>query len=122
MIGPPPKGLTEAEISRLEIVALPGPSDKEALAVYRFTDTLEYLAEDPDAAAAIQAAFPAARIRRFGMKTQKPATARSPRRAAPDRAGLDDRELEELARQYAKAAEPPPQSSKQHSTRPRQRS
>jgi hypothetical protein len=64
MISPPPSSLTEAEIGRLEIVALPAPAGEEAEAVYRFADTGEFVAEDDETAAAILKAFPSATIQR----------------------------------------------------------
>jgi len=64
MIPHPPSALSDAEVLRLEPVALPAPDDEENICVYRFSDTLEYLAEDDETASAIQQAFPAAKIRR----------------------------------------------------------
>ncbi len=63
MIAPPPDGLTDDEISRLEIVALPGPEGIEADSVYRFADTGEFVVEDEESAAEIRKAFPSASIR-----------------------------------------------------------
>jgi hypothetical protein len=63
MIGPPPDGLTDSEICRLEIVGLPGPEDIEADAVYRFADTGEFVVEGEEAAAEVRKAFPSASIR-----------------------------------------------------------
>ena len=64
MIGPPPSGLPDAELGRLDIALLPVPDDMEEVAVYRFEDTGEFLAEDDETESAIRAAFPDAAIRR----------------------------------------------------------
>jgi hypothetical protein len=64
MIAQPPATLTQSERDRLEIVGLPGSDEIEAVAVYRFSDTLEYIAEDDETESAIKEAFPGAKIRR----------------------------------------------------------
>lgn len=69
MIAPPPDGLTDAEIARLETVPLPGPEDMEADGVYRFADTGEFVAEDRETAEAIAHAFPLAKIRVLHQRT-----------------------------------------------------
>ena len=64
MIAQPPSTLTQSERDRLEIVGLPGSDDLEDVAVYRFSDTLEYIAEDDETESAIKKAVPGAKIRR----------------------------------------------------------
>jgi hypothetical protein len=63
MIAAPPSGLSRAERARLEIVLLPEPDDMEELAVYRFKDTKQFVAEDDETAALIREAFPSADVR-----------------------------------------------------------
>ena len=65
MITQPPTTLTRSERNRLEIVGLPGDGDLEAMAVYRFEDTGEFISEDDETDAAIKEAYPNASIRRI---------------------------------------------------------
>jgi hypothetical protein len=61
---PPPSALTDVELGRLEMVALPAEPGWEPETVYRFKDTGEFVVESDKTARAIRAAFPGAQIRR----------------------------------------------------------
>jgi hypothetical protein len=63
-LAPPPAGLSDAEIARLDLCDLPADPGVEPVTVYQFEDTGEFVADDDETEKSILDAFPHAKVRR----------------------------------------------------------